>query len=191
MSGPFDESILASLRRIIRAIDKFSRQLMHQFKLTTPQLVCLRTISRFERITPGELAMSVFLSQATLSGVLDRLEERGLVMRKRDDQDKRRVWLELTDSGRKLVENAPSPLHDKFSRRFRKLPHEEQRRINEVLQRMAEMMESEDIDAPPTLSTGPAADETRKLLNLVTAKREKKKPQVHETVRKRKKFEAK
>lgn len=131
---------------------------MQQFKLTTPQLICLRTISSVERITPGELASKVYLSQATLSGVLNRLEEHGLIVRKRDDRDKRRVWLELTEYGRKLIADAPLPLHDKFSKRFGNLPLDEQKTINEVLQRMADMMEEGDIGNEPRKSTGP--DET-------------------------------
>ncbi len=155
MATNHNETILRSLRRITRAIDLYSRKLANSFKLTGPQLVCLLQLSKDSQTTPSELAKSVALSQATVTGILDRLEVRGLILRDRNPKDKRRVIVKLSDSGAEMVKSAPTPLHEKFARRLAELPEDEQDRINNVLQEVVEMMEAEDIDAAPMLAAGP------------------------------------
>lgn len=154
MSGRYDESILVSLRRITRAIDLHSRRLAAVYHLTSPQLVCLRHLAHHGVTTPGNLARQVALSQATVTGILDRLERRGLVYRERDRVDRRKVNIVLTDEGRELVENAPMPLQQAFAERLASLPDRQQEKIASVLASIVEMMEAEDLDAAPMLAAG-------------------------------------
>lgn len=157
-TGP-EESILRSLRRITRAIDLHSRQLAKEYKLTAPQLICLRFLASNGTTMPSTLAKEVSLSQATVTGILDRLETRGLVTRQRDTADKRRVIVGLTRAAWELVRSAPLPLQQRFSARLQNLPVSEQERIVAVLEEIVEMMEAEDIDASPLLAAGPVAAE--------------------------------
>jgi DNA-binding MarR family transcriptional regulator len=150
----FEESILLSLRRMSRAIDLQSRQLAKVHDLTGPQLVCLRQLQSHQRMTPKALAASVSLSQATVTGILDRLERRGLVTRVRSTVDKRVVHLEVTDAGRTVIGDAPSPLSEVFRARLAALPKKEQAAIDEALRRVVEMMSATDVDASPILTTG-------------------------------------
>lgn len=154
MTSQYDESILRSLRRITRAIALHSRQLAATHRLTIPQLVCLRRIATAGVTTPGKLARDVSLSQATVTGILDRLAARGLVRRSRDESDRRRVNVELTDRGTALADAAPPPLQQEFSRRLGELPDDEQALFDGVLARIVEMMEAQDLDAAPMLAAG-------------------------------------
>lgn len=154
MTSPYEESILLSLRRISRAIDLQSRQLAKVHDLTGPQLVCLRQLGSHAHMTPKALAASVSLSQATVTGILDRLERRGLVRRVRSTVDKRVVNLEVTDAGHTLIGDAPSPLSEVFRARLAALPEAEQVAIDDALRRVVEMMSATDVDASPILTTG-------------------------------------
>lgn len=154
-ANPYEDEILRSLRRITRAIDLYSRQLAASCGLTGPQLVCLRALGVADGITPGGLAREVDLSQATVTGIIDRLEKQGMVARLRDDKDRRRVSLRLTASGRSLLDKAPSPLQDQFVQRLGMLPEEEQRSIDMTLRRVVDMMGAEKLEAAPLLATGP------------------------------------
>ncbi|HUZ18362.1 MAG TPA: MarR family transcriptional regulator, partial [Spirochaetia bacterium] len=107
-----------TLRRIIRAIDLHSRRLTREFGLTGPQLLILTEISRGEELTVGEVAHRAHLSQATVTVVVDRLEEGGLVVRTRDVIDRRRVHLAMTERAAKLLDTRPSLLQDRFMERF-------------------------------------------------------------------------
>jgi DNA-binding MarR family transcriptional regulator len=161
MDATYDDSILNSLRRITRAIDVYSRKLAATYKLTVPQLVCLRFLDRMGPHTPSELAREASLSQATVTGILDRLEARGLVERRRDNKDRRRVSLHLTEEGRLLSQAAPKPLQELFAARLAELPAEEQAGIDRILRQVAEMMGADQWKESASLETieGPAASE--------------------------------
>ena len=154
MDNRHAENILRSLRRITRAIDIHSRELSARFNLTVPQLVCLRQLFLNGPTTAGNLSRLVFLSQATVTGILDRLELRGMVVRERGKEDRRRVTISLTDSGRELAETMPWPLQERFEARLSALPEKEQAIIDEVLDRVVHMMSAQDIDAWPIVGSG-------------------------------------
>ena len=107
---PIEEDIVSALRRIVRAIDLQSRRMMDACGLTGPQLVVLREVGRLSGASISALARSVSLSQPTVSGILERLEKRGLVRRERSEQDRRSVFVTLTPQGGRTLRDAPSLL---------------------------------------------------------------------------------
>lgn len=148
------EDVLIAIRKIIRATDLHSRKLTKTVGLTAPQLLVLQAIRDLGAVAISRLSSEVSLSQATVTTILDRLEKRGLVDRRRSEQDKRVVHALLTDAGRAVVESAPTPLQEAFSVRFEQLETWEQSLILSALQRVAAMMDAEDIDASPFLELG-------------------------------------
>ena len=105
-------------------------------------------------MSPSALAKAVSLSQATITTILDRLVKQGLVRRDRSDTDKRVVLACLTDAGLETAQAAPELLQAGFLREFRKLQDWERAMLIASLQRIAEMMDAEDLDASPILQTG-------------------------------------
>lgn len=148
------DDVLVSLRRIIRATDLHSRRLEKQTGLTTPQLVVMRAIHGPGTSTVSAISREVSLSQATVTNILNRLQGHGLVRRKRSVQDRRRVDVSLTAAGCKVLGRAPEPLQEEFLSRFGALAPWEQHQIVASLQRVACMMDAENIDAAPMLATG-------------------------------------
>ena len=148
------DDVLVSLRRIIRASDLHSRKLGKETGLTTPQLVVMRAIVDADEPTVSRISRDVSLSQATVTNILNRLEAHDLIRRKRSEQDKRRVNLEVTASGRKLLKTAPKPLQEGFVARFNQLADWEQHLIVSSLARVAAMMDAQDLDAAPLLAPG-------------------------------------
>lgn len=137
----YEDGILLSLRRIARASDLYSRQLATRIGLTGPQLVCLRHLHQLGPMAPSRLSREIHLSQATVTGIVDRLSNAGLVTRTRSGPDRRVVTLDLTDAGRELMSKAPSPLHERLIERLRALPEDEQRAIHQTLERVVDMMD--------------------------------------------------
>ncbi|MEM9454625.1 MAG: MarR family transcriptional regulator [Myxococcota bacterium] len=150
----YEDRILRSLRRIIRAVDLHSRAIESQYGLTGPQLVCLRVIGTEGPLTPSELARHVDLSQATVTGIIGRLVKRQYVSRRRSAKDRRRVTLSLLPAGRDLLAEAPSPLQTRFAERLATLPSENQTVICAMLEQIVRMMGAEQIDAAPVLVAG-------------------------------------
>lgn len=149
------KEVLAALRRIIRAIDLHSRALVHRYGLTGPQLVVLKELAEGPPRTVSELAQAVNLSQATLTGILDRLDRKGLIRRVRSTEDRRKVIVSLTVAAEKVIVQAPPLLQEHFTQAFGGLPEWEQNQILSSLQRIVALMEAESVEAGPILSTGP------------------------------------
>ena len=148
------DEVLVSLRRVTRAIDLHSKHLMKTAGLTAPQMLILQTLRDQGDAIISDVASQVSLSQATVTSIMDRLEKRGLVIRERSNQDKRKVFASLTDTGNDLIRNAPMPLQDYFIRQFSDLQEWEQTQIISSLQRVAYMMDAQHIDAAPLLDVG-------------------------------------
>ncbi|MBN1945340.1 MAG: MarR family transcriptional regulator [Bradymonadales bacterium] len=136
----FEQSISDSLRRISRALDQYSHQLTRQYGLTGPQLACLRYLVQVQETNSSHLARAVSLSQPTVTGILDRLEARGLVTRTRDTEDRRAVILRPTAEGTAMADQAPSLLPTCFSESLSKKHEGAQALFDWVLRRLAAMM---------------------------------------------------
>jgi DNA-binding MarR family transcriptional regulator len=149
----YDLQVFQSMRRIIRAVDIYSRKLKATCRLTAPQLICLLNIVDHKRTTATKIAREVFLTPSTVVGVLDRLEARGLVIRSRDTNDRRVVNVTATETGTQLASSAPSPLQDSLASALARLPVEEQAVIASALNRIVDMMEADRLTAAPILET--------------------------------------
>lgn len=93
---------LQCLWRTSHALERRSRRMERTLGVTAPQRLVLRLLGRFPGITAGQLARSLHVDPGTLSASLRRLEARGLVERRRDPADSRRVTIGLTRQGRAL-----------------------------------------------------------------------------------------
>lgn len=158
MTTKYEESILTSLRKITRAIDLYSHQLSRQCNLTAPQIGCLRYLKGLDESTPGQIARAMHLSQPTITGILDRLEARQLIIRARSTTDRRKVIVKLSDEGVAIVAKAPSPLQERFARKLAELPEQNQAVIDTILSQIVTMMEAEKLDAAPILQAGSMMD---------------------------------
>ncbi|SDN37366.1 MarR family winged helix-turn-helix transcriptional regulator [Pseudomonas jinjuensis] len=134
-------AIFQALRRLQQAGEVHSKRLGRYGGLTPLQLLILQVLEVEVEITASQLAKRVSLSQASLSGVLDRLESRGLMARRRDEQDRRKQWLLLEDAGREALQAAPSLLPEHAMARFAELAEWEQHSILAGLLRAADLFE--------------------------------------------------
>lgn len=153
--GNYELRIFQSLRRIIRAIEIHSQKLSHDHQITGPQLGCLLALKQHGALTTTRLAHTVFLSPSTVVGIVDRLEEKGLVSRLRSTTDRRQVQIGLTDTGNRLADSAPSPLQATLAGGLQNLPALELVSITLALDKLVSLMEAGEISAAPILETGP------------------------------------
>lgn len=142
----FEYKILNSLRRIIQSGYLHSRQLKQKFDITSPQLVALLEIAKEKQITLKHLSEKIALSSSTLVGVIDRLESKELVSRKRDNQDRRKVFLSITLKGRSFIEKAPSPLQNSLVKSLSKISSTELSTILNSLERINDLINAKDLD---------------------------------------------
>ena len=138
--------------RLIWAVDhglqSLSKRMHATLGLTGPQRVALRVLGRRPGITAGALAGILRVHPSTLTGVLHRLERRGLVRRTRDPEDGRRALLELTPRGRKLDITSPGTVEAVVARVLAGVPAARLRPTAELLAAVAAALLEE--SAPKT-----------------------------------------
>ena len=148
-----DESLVA-IRRILRATELFGRRLAREAGLTAVQLRVLQIVAEKGHATPSEIAARMGVTQATVSALVKKLEGYGVLERRRSETDRRQSHLHITDEGRARLEGAPDALQQKYVKQFEALPDYEQAMIVGVLEKVAAMLDAEEIDASPVLSVG-------------------------------------
>lgn len=137
----YDLRILRALRRITRAIALYSKQLAACSHITAPQLVCLHTVIANGPLTATAISREIHVSPSTVVGILDRLEEKGLITRERGRVDRRIVFVTATEAGRKLATDAPSPLQKTLADALNELPELERATITLSLERIVDLVE--------------------------------------------------
>ncbi len=148
-----DTSLIA-LRRILRATELFGRQLAQASGLTTVQFRVLQVVSeRGGHCTAKEIAQQMRVSQATVTALVDKLVERGMVVREKSQTDRRQTHIVVTAQGRDTLDAAPDPLQQRYVRKFGAMSDWEQAQMVAVLERVADMLEAGELDASPVLDT--------------------------------------
>lgn len=78
------------------------RELFAQYDLTDQQWRVLRVLWETQHLTPIDISRQTLLPAPSLVGILDRLEKKGLIKRKRSSQDRRNLHISVTDKGKIL-----------------------------------------------------------------------------------------
>jgi DNA-binding MarR family transcriptional regulator len=93
---------LQRLGQLNQALEQVSSRMETTLGVSAQQRLLLRCIGKYPGLTPGHVASLLHVDPGTVSASLKRLERRGLLERRRDPRDSRRVVLGLTARGRKL-----------------------------------------------------------------------------------------
>ena len=138
--------IVYLIRKLMQAGALYSKELNKKYNVSAPQLASLRVLLHDGAMPPSQIAKQIMVNSSTLTGVIDRLEQKGLVSRLRNDPDRRVIRVELTEAGRALAESAPPPIQVKIIKGMRKLEQTEREKIIRSLTKLAEMIDAQDLD---------------------------------------------
>lgn len=138
-----DLSFLRELWALNHALERASKRMETRLGVTARQRVIIRILGKHPEISAGNLATLLRIDPGTLSAAVARLEERGLVERRRDTDDERRVTLRLTRKGRgfdvpssQTIEGAVANVLSGTGQRERKGLSEFLRRLVSALDRL-------------------------------------------------------
>ncbi|WP_368344799.1 MarR family winged helix-turn-helix transcriptional regulator [Pelagovum sp. HNIBRBA483] len=148
------DSSLIALRRIVRATELFGREIRQSTGITPTQFRVLQIISEQGYATAKAISLRMRISQGTVTSLVDKLVRDGLAVREKSSQDRRQINIVLTDAGRTILEDAPDPLQQRFVRKFAAMDDWEQAMLVASLERVAAMLDAEEMDASPVLDTG-------------------------------------
>lgn len=155
--APLDDrtkTILTAMRKVLRVAQANSKALIRETGLTPSQLIFLQMLDDGSEKTAGAVAARMGITQATTTALIHKLEELGFVTRRKGETDRRQVWLALSDKGRKVLAIAPDGVHARFHQRFIELKDWEQAMLIASLERVADLLGPEDLDAETLADAG-------------------------------------
>ncbi|MCG8701223.1 MAG: MarR family transcriptional regulator [Bacteroidales bacterium] len=146
--------ILIKIRKIVRSVDIESKKIQKEYGVSIPQVLCLNFLyqSRNYQSTQGEIRNFLNLNSSTVSGVINRLEKKGLLARLPKSGDKRVVNIALTSAGDKLLGTIPSLLHEQLSEKLQKLDDDEIKKVEDSLNTLVTLLEIEQVEASPLIT---------------------------------------
>ena len=104
------KKIIYSIRKLIQASEIYTKELNKKYQISTPQLNCLLALNEKGSLPPSQIAKYIMVNSSTVTGIIDRLEQKALVKRVRKKSDRRLISIELTEAGFLLVQKAPPPI---------------------------------------------------------------------------------
>ena len=108
------KDIVESIRRLVRAEYLDSQKMSKQYGLTGPQSLVLRLLIKKGALSSADLSRQMYVTPSNITGIIDRLEKKGLVERIRKQGDRRVALITLTQSGQKLGKTIPDPIEKKI-----------------------------------------------------------------------------
>ncbi len=145
---------LTALQRILRATELHDREVATSVGLTTVQLRLLKFIRETESANAKTLASRIHVSQATITVLLDKLEVKQMIERRVSATDRRQKLIHTTAIGRAALEAAPDPMQRAFVQRFEKLEDWEQGMLMAAVERIAHLMDANEIETVPVFVAG-------------------------------------
>ena len=141
MSTPEEltQSIVTCLLNLWRYQHRFGHRIHKEFDISGRQLAALRCLLRWGPINVREIARKLYISDATTSAILERMEQAGYVRRSRSEEDSRKVVVEATEAGRRVAAEAPMGAIWSMRMHLPALSSEELEQIDRAMSKLSEI----------------------------------------------------
>jgi len=146
--------ILINIRKIVRSINLESKKIQKDYGVSIPQVLSLNFLHQSEnyQATQRELKLFLNLNSSTVTGIIQRLEKKGLIARLSKSGDKRLTHLVLTAKGEKLLIQIPPLLHDRLNHKLQNMNLPDLEEIEKVLEKLVDILQISAIDASPLIA---------------------------------------
>jgi DNA-binding MarR family transcriptional regulator len=134
------------IRRLMQGSSLYNKELNKKYQVSAPQLSSLLALYENGPMPPSQIAKYIMVNSSTVTGIIDRLEQKGLVERSRISPDRRVITIALTEKGEELAKNAPPPIQKKIVDGLKKLPPDETEQIVQALSKLTYMLDVQDLE---------------------------------------------
>ena len=141
--------IVGAIRRLVRAVYLDSAKMSKQFGLTGPQSAILRTLIITGPISSADLSRKLYVTPSNITGIIDRLEKKGLIERIRQHGDRRIVLITLTENGMNLGKKLPDPIETKLTSKLADLESERVQMMGLALNQVLNLLDIKGIEETP------------------------------------------
>jgi DNA-binding MarR family transcriptional regulator len=136
-SKPNLDAILDAMIYLYAESRRVTRAIAEEHGLTGSQLWVLKMIEPVQRLSLSELSERIRAKNSTVTGIIDRMERDGLVARKRSDDDRRVVHIELTSKGKSLASDVRAPPTYLFRSLLESLPERDAAELERIMIKLA------------------------------------------------------
>lgn len=140
------KQIIFSIRRLIQASELYTKELNRKYQISAAQLNCILTLYEYGPLPPSKIADHMMVKSSTVTGVVDRLEKKGIAERMRNSPDRRVINIQLTETGKKLAENAPPPIQQKIIDGLKQTDKNKVEQIVSSLNMLTSMLDVQDLE---------------------------------------------
>jgi len=140
------KEIIYSIRRLMQAGELYTKELNKIYNVSSAQLNCLLALHENGSLSLSQIAKQILVNSSTVTGIIDRLEQKGLVKRLRISHDRRVITIELTKNGKVLAENAPPPVQQKIIDGLYKLSEDQIDQASAILVKLTDMLDVQDLE---------------------------------------------
>ncbi|WP_019242835.1 MULTISPECIES: MarR family winged helix-turn-helix transcriptional regulator [Bacillus] len=143
MKSQMVASIEKELRYIASIIKQEGRVLLNNYAITPPQFVALQWLNEDGDMTIGELSNKMFLACSTTTDLVDRMEKKELLMRVKDENDRRVVRIHLLEEGKRIIEDVIEQRQDYLNNILSDYSDEEISSLNRSLLKLHQEMKED------------------------------------------------
>jgi len=145
------KSEFESISKIINLTRNFNKSMRHKFHysmqvlgFTLPQLSVISILEKYGEQKVSELSLKMGLSDSTVSGILDRLEQKNIIKRKRTKDDRRVVKISLTQKSKEFCNDFRQKREEYFTQLLKKLSEQEIKDIIKGLEILNRVLDEEE-----------------------------------------------
>jgi DNA-binding MarR family transcriptional regulator len=139
---PEVDQILEAIVYLYTESRRITKELARRADLTGPQLTVLKMLEGVGDLSLSELSERVRAQNSTVTGIIDRMEREGLVVRERSTEDRRVVHIRLTDSGARIAREIAVEPMEIFRSALENLSAGEMRDLLKILTKIARRVQS-------------------------------------------------
>lgn len=136
------KKIVKYIRKLhqIANFDKFKKNHLHD--LTDSQSNLLRELYQIGQLSSAELSRRLYVTPANITGIIDRLEKKKLVIRSQKKNDRRITFINLTEKGSDLIKDTSNPMEEKLLSGFDNISSDKVDQLKGSLKEIINLLES-------------------------------------------------
>ena len=143
------KEIVDAIRRLYRAVYLDSSKMSRQFGLTGAQSGVLRNLFAHGALSSADLSRKLYVTPSNITGVIDRLERKGLVERIKKKGDRRVALITLTEKGDELSKSLPDPIEKKLISELVDLEPEHVQLLSMAMNQIINLIDTKEIEDAP------------------------------------------
>ena len=143
------QDIVGSIRRLVRAVYLDSQKMKREFGMTGPQSGVLHLLLKNGSMSSADLSRLMYVTPSNITGIIDRLEKKGLVERVRRERDRRVTLLVLTAAGKELSEGIPDAIEKQLINQLSDLENEHVQILAMAMNQVLNLIDTSGVEEKP------------------------------------------